>query len=59
MNSFAPQWRIIAENRAILPSLSAILCARHIMKPERSMYAEQDEQEEGGGGVAAHPERGH
>ncbi|MCZ2113894.1 MAG: hypothetical protein LC131_08680 [Anaerolineae bacterium] len=40
-------------------SLSGILCARHIMKPERSMYAKQDEQEESVGGASAHSQRGH
>lgn len=48
-----------SEERLLIGSLSGILCARHIMKPERSMYAKQDEQEESGGGAAAYSERGH
>jgi len=40
-------------------SLSAILCVRHNMSARRSMYANQDEQEETGRGATQHPQRTH
>ena len=48
-----------ANNEIAKESLSAILCVRHNMSARRSMYANQDEQEETGRGATQHPQRTH